>query len=53
MAPLVYHNDGKGHFTEIAEKAGLARPAKGLGIAFADYDRDGHLDLFLRKRLHA
>ena len=46
IAPLVYHNDGKGHFTEIAEKVGLARPAKGLGIAFADYDRDGHVDLF-------
>jgi len=46
MAPLVYHNDGKGHFTEIAEKVGLAQPSKGLGIAFADYDRDGHLDLF-------
>jgi hypothetical protein len=46
IAPLVYHNDGKGHFTEIAEKVGLAQPAKGLGIAFADYDRDGHLDLF-------
>jgi hypothetical protein len=46
IAPLVYHNDGKGHFTEITEKVGLAQPAKGLGIAFADYDRDGHLDLF-------
>jgi hypothetical protein len=46
IAPLVYHNDGKGHFTEVAEKVGLAQPAKGLGIAFADYDRDGHLDLF-------
>jgi enediyne biosynthesis protein E4 len=46
IAPLVYHNDGKGHFTEIAEKVGLGQPAKGLGIAFADYDRDGHVDLF-------
>jgi enediyne biosynthesis protein E4 len=46
IPPLVYHNDGKGHFTEIAGKVGLAQPAKGLGIAFADYDRDGHPDLF-------
>jgi hypothetical protein len=46
IAPLVYHNDGNGHFIEIAEKIGLASPAKGLGIAFADYDRDGRLDLF-------
>jgi len=47
IAPLVYHNDGKGHFTEIAEKAGLGLPGKGLGIAFADYDRDGRLDFFV------
>jgi hypothetical protein len=47
IAPLVYHNDGNGRFTEIAQKAGLAQPAKGLGIAFADYDRDGHVDIFI------
>jgi hypothetical protein len=47
VAPLVYHNDGNGHFTEIAESAGLAKPGKGLGIAFADYDRDGRVDLFI------
>jgi hypothetical protein len=46
-APLVYHNDGNGHFTAIAEKAGLGRPGKGLGIALADYDRDGRVDLFV------
>jgi hypothetical protein len=47
MAPLVYHNDGNGHFTEISHKVGLAEPGKGLGIALADYDRDGHLDIFV------
>ncbi|HMI53809.1 MAG TPA: CRTAC1 family protein [Candidatus Saccharimonadales bacterium] len=46
IAPLVYHNDGNGHFTEVAKKLGLAQPGKGLGIAFADYDRDGRIDLF-------
>ncbi len=44
--PLVYHNDADGRFTEVAEKIGLSRPAKGLGIALADYDRDGGVDLF-------
>jgi hypothetical protein len=47
IAPLVYHNDGNGHFTEIAQKVGLSLPGKGLGIALADYDRDGHIDLFV------
>jgi hypothetical protein len=44
--PLVYHNNGDGTFTEEAEKLGLAKAAKGLGVALADYDRDGHIDLF-------
>jgi enediyne biosynthesis protein E4 len=44
---LAYHNDGNGHFTEVAQKIGLSRPAKGLGIALADYDRDGRIDLYI------
>ena len=47
IAPLVYHNDGNGRFTEVAEKLNLHTPAKGLGISIADYDLDGHIDLFI------
>lgn len=47
ISPLVYHNDGGGHFTEVSQKLGLAEPGKGLGIAIADYDRDGRIDLFI------
>jgi hypothetical protein len=46
VSPLVYHNNGDGTFTEAAVKLGLAKPAKGLGVAFEDYDKDGHVDLF-------
>jgi enediyne biosynthesis protein E4 len=47
VAPLVFHNDGNGHFTEISHKIGLDKPGKGLGIALADYDRDGKIDVFV------
>jgi enediyne biosynthesis protein E4 len=46
ITPLVYHNNGNGHFTEVSQKLGLSKEGKGLGIALADYDRDGHIDLF-------
>ena len=47
ISMLVYHNDGNGHFTEVSHKLGLDKPAKALGIAIADYDRDGRIDLFI------
>jgi hypothetical protein len=47
ITPLAYHNDGNGHFTEVAQKIGLSKPAKGLGIALADYDGDGQIDLYI------
>jgi hypothetical protein len=47
VAPLVYHNDGQGHFHEVSKQLGLAKPGKGLGIALADYDHDGKTDLFV------
>ena len=50
---LLYRNDGRLRFTEVAAAAGLAYTrASGLnyrhaGATFADLDGDGHLDLFL------
>jgi enediyne biosynthesis protein E4 len=45
ITPIVYHNDGDGHFTEESAKVGIDMPGYGLGIAIGDYDRDGHIDV--------
>src|ERR1700682_3606120 len=47
IAPLVFHNDGNAHFTEVSQKIGLSKPGKGLGIALGDYDHDGKIDIFV------
>jgi len=46
---VLYHNNGDGTFTNVSEKAGVAGPGGrwGAGCCFLDYDRDGHLDLFV------
>ena len=45
ISALVYHNDGKGRFTEEAAKIGMDKLGKGLGVALADFDRDGKIDV--------
>ena len=45
IRPLVFRNNGDGTFTESAEKFGISQPGKGLGIATADSDGDGKIDL--------
>jgi len=46
---VLYHNNGNGTFTDVTEKAGVGGNGKrwNTGCAFVDYDRDGHLDLFV------
>jgi hypothetical protein len=45
----LYHNNGNGTFTDVTTKAGLTQKTTrwNSGCAFVDYDRDGHLDLFV------
>ena len=46
---VLYRNNGDGTFTNVSEKAGVAGSGTcwGAGCCFLDYDRDGHLDLFV------
>jgi len=46
---VLYHNNGDGTFTDVADKAGVAGSGGrwGAGCCFLDFDRDGHLDLFV------
>jgi len=45
----LYRNNGDGTFTDVTKEAGLsnAEPRWGAGCSFLDYNRDGHLDLFV------
>jgi enediyne biosynthesis protein E4 len=47
--PLLFLNDGRGNFRDstVAAGATFARPRVGRGLAYADYDRDGDLDLLM------
>src|SRR5579859_4673340 len=46
---ILFHNNGNGTFTDVTQKAGLTQKQVrwGTGASFVDYDRDGHLDLFV------
>jgi enediyne biosynthesis protein E4 len=43
----LFENDGKGHFTDVTEKAGLAGTGYDMGVAIGDYDNDGYEDIFV------
>jgi enediyne biosynthesis protein E4 len=46
---ILYRNNGNATFTDVTKEAGLwsDQVRYGAGCTFLDYDRDGHLDLFV------
>ena len=43
---LLYRNDGD-TFAAVTEETGITLKGKGLGVALADYDRDGDTDIYV------
>jgi hypothetical protein len=50
---VLYRNNGNGTFTDVTARVGLAQDVVryGAGCTWVDYDRDGHLDLFVANYL--
>ena len=45
---VLFRNEGDGHFSEVAQASGVFSPfGKGLGVAAADFDSDGLLDVYV------
>jgi len=51
---VLYRNNGDGTFSDVTKAAGLWHDDEryGSGCTFVDYDRDGHLDLFVADYAH-
>lgn len=47
MRPSLLRNNGNGTFTDVTAEAGLLAPVNSIAAAWADFDNDGHLDLFV------
>jgi hypothetical protein len=47
--PMLFLNDGRGRFRDVAAEigGGFDKPKVGRGLAYGDFDRDGDLDLLL------
>jgi len=45
---FLYHNNGDGTFTDVSAATGIAEHiGKGMGVAIADYNDDGWMDIFV------
>ncbi|HSK63822.1 MAG TPA: CRTAC1 family protein [Pyrinomonadaceae bacterium] len=45
--PALYHNNKDGTFTDVTLQSGLAVEMYGIGVAAADYDNDGNIDIYI------
>jgi hypothetical protein len=46
---MLWQNNGNGTFTDVSEKSGIRKTdgTYGLGVAVADYDNDGFVDIYV------
>lgn len=51
-ANVLYRNNGDGTFRDATIESRTAVRSAGMGVAWGDYDNDGHLDLFI-SAMHA
>lgn len=47
--PKVWVNDGTGHFLDVAQNAGMSHPITAKGVAHADFDGDGLMDILITR----
>jgi hypothetical protein len=46
MPNLLYHNKGGKRFVDVSSSSGTGHLQKGHGVSFADFDNDGHEEIF-------
>jgi enediyne biosynthesis protein E4 len=48
LTDTLLHNNGDGTFTDVSRSSGIgAKTGKGMALAFADYNNDGLMDVFV------
>lgn len=47
LSNALYRNNGDGSFSDVTAQAGVGDRGMGMGVSVADYDNDGHPDLFV------
>lgn len=53
ISNLLFRNNGDGTFTDVSAASGIAKAeGKGLGLAFLDFNDDGHMDVSVANDSH-